>query len=75
MYVGPIVETTQTQGVANPTVVGLMTDAWEEFINKLRDDLNPLVIASYTHADAHDVTSVRTDPLIATQRRRQDQLR
>jgi hypothetical protein len=33
-----------------------------------------LVVASYVHADAHDVTSHRVDIPLGTQRRRQQQL-
>jgi hypothetical protein len=35
----------------------------------------PLVVASYAHADYHEVTSFAIDALVGVQRRRQDQLR
>jgi hypothetical protein len=54
-----------------------MLSAWGSFVN----DINvaspsvQLVVASYKYADAHDVTNIRIDKVLGTQRRRQNQLR
>jgi hypothetical protein len=75
MYVGPISENQQAQGALNTTTSGDMAVAWAEFISNLSGDDCSLVVASYVHSDAHDVTSFNIDALIGTQRRRLDQLR
>jgi len=75
MYVGPISENQQAQGAANTTTTADMAVAWAEFISNLDGDGCPMVVASYVHADAHDVITFNIDSLIGTQRRRLDQLR
>jgi hypothetical protein len=76
-YGGPIPEAGQENGVLNATRVTDMTTGWNAFVAALiagSPSLH-LVVASYKHADAHDVTSIRVDSILGTQRRRQDQLR
>lgn len=77
MYVGPIREATNAGGVLDSASVLNMANGWTGFMADLATATIPvqLVVASYAHADAHDVTTVRTDGIIGTQRRRVDQLR
>lgn len=75
MYVGPIAESAQANGTLDATVSGQLATAWSTFISAMDTDNAPLVIASYLHGDANDVTSFGIDSLIGTQRRRLDQLR
>jgi hypothetical protein len=75
MYVGPIAESAQANGTLDSTVSGLLAVAWADFITDMAGDSTPLVVASYLHADAHDVDTFAIDSLVGTQRRRLDQLR
>lgn len=76
-YIGPVREEAVTAGLFDATVQGNLVDAWAEFHDNLRSGSPILVpvVASYTHADAHEITSIRCDGVAGTQRRRQDQLR
>jgi hypothetical protein len=77
VYVGPMGETQIADGHVSSGSANTMLVAWGQF----HDDLlaSPsgaeLAIASYVHADAHPVTSLRIDSVLGTQRRRQNQLR
>jgi len=75
MYIGPIVEAAQANGVLNTTDGADMDVAWSDFISAMDTDNMPMVVASYVHADFHLLTSINIDSLVATQRRRLDQLR
>jgi len=77
MYVGPVGETQVTDGNLAGTSQSNMLTAWGAFVNSLNSGTPSiqLVIASYKHADAHDVTNIRVDTVCGTQRRRQNQLR
>lgn len=77
MYVGPTTEGSQINGLITGTVVTEMTAGWIAFQAALLAESPSLqlVVASYVHADANDVTSFRCDSVAGTQRRRQDQLR
>jgi hypothetical protein len=75
MYVGPITETGQANGVLDATGAGLMAVGWAAWISAMNSANVPLVVASYAHADYHEVTSFAIDALVGVQRRRQDQLR
>lgn len=77
MFIGPITEDKQGGGVINNTAQGHMALGWGDFINNIQTQSVPgtMVIASYVHQDAHDVTTVRVDNLLGTVRGRQDQLR
>lgn len=76
-YVGPITETAQADGIFDATKAATMLTGWNNFIAALVANTPhlELVVASYRHADAHSITSIRVDSVCATQRRRQDQLR
>lgn len=77
MYVGPVGEDIINDGELQPSNAADMLTGWEELITNLPSSTPSLqlVIASYVHADSHQVTSVRVDNILGTQRRRQDQLR
>lgn len=73
VYLGPIAESKQAQGVVvSPNTT---STAWETFRDDLEGEGAALVVASYVHADANDVTNIICDPIIGTQRRRLLQLR
>lgn len=75
MYVGPTTEGSQDSGILDSAIQAAMLTGWGNFIASLETDLTPLHVASYTHVDSHEVTSVRIDTLLGTMRRRQDQKR
>lgn len=76
VYVGPICEAAQANGILDPTTVGAMTTAWSTFLGALNTGTTPMepVIASYKHLNANLIVNSHCDSLIATQRRRQRQL-
>jgi len=76
-YVGPLVEQAQDQGIMEGATRANLQDAWNEFqVNLLaQDPVCSLVVASYVHQEAVNVQHITVDQLVATQRRRQDQLR
>ena len=74
VYVGPIVETQQTQGILNDTAT--TKGAWEQFRDALFDNHGlHLNVASYKHATQRDVTDILVNRVVSTQRRRANQLR
>jgi len=77
MYIGPCTEGVQTDGILSGTVASSGAAAWAEFMTDLAaaSPAAALVVASYKHADAHDVTSLIYELILGTQRRRQSQLR
>lgn len=76
-FVGPTTEGSQVNGLLTGGVQVEFAAGWDLFIEALPSAPVPaaLVVASYRHADAHEVTSIRADAVCGTQRRRQDQLR
>lgn len=77
VYIGPIGEQTQANGLVDATRATNVLTAWGTLITA-RAAQTPavtLVVASYKHAVAHNVTSLRVDTVIGTQRRRLNQLR
>jgi hypothetical protein len=77
VYIGPVTEGNITNGSFTDTFANGVIAQWETFIGELAA-LSPsieLVVASYTHADAHQVQSVTADRVAGTQRRRLDRLR
>lgn len=74
-YCGPVAEGKMINGRILTADATEMATGWGLLIAELASLGSPLVVASYTHADAHVVTSHRVDTLLGTQRRRQDQLR
>jgi hypothetical protein len=77
VYVGPLGETQYNNGSLASTSQSNMLTAWGQFVNGLNSGTpsTQLVIASYKHADAHDVSTIRIDTVTGTQRRRLNQLR
>lgn len=77
MYVGPITESKQNGGQLDNTAQTEMLTGWDNWNDELVAGAVSvqLVVASYVHADAHDVASIRIDDVVATQRRRLDQVR
>jgi len=73
VYLGPIAESVQNGGLY--TSVSSLTTAWSDFANAMSTDGKPWVVASYAHAEAHQVTSLHVPGLVGSQRRRLDALR
>lgn len=75
-YVGPITETSVTDGLMEPTVISALQTAWQTYATNLQAITAPLAlqVASYTHEEARTVTSIVVKRPVATQRRRQRQL-
>jgi hypothetical protein len=74
-YVGPIVEAAMEGGFLASGQATSMLGGWDAFHDSLVGDSMAHVVASYVHADAHDISSYRIDNVLGTMRRRQDQLR
>lgn len=76
-YVGPVRENSQVDGLMVAGNQALMQAGWDQLLAALLAFSTPteLVVASYVHAVAHQVTSIKVEQPLATQRRRQDQLR
>jgi hypothetical protein len=49
--------------------------AWDTFVTDARAAGVAPVVASYVHADAHDIIAVQARSVMGQQRRRNDQLR
>lgn len=77
MFLGPVSENEQAQGIVEPTTQALMQTAWDTFAADLVSSSPSLtwVIASYKHSTAQAVTSLRVESNIGTMRRRNQQLR
>jgi hypothetical protein len=76
-YIGPVGEGNTDNGVTTGTANAALVDAWNTFLQALfdTDDAWVLTVASYTHSDHHPAEVITFENTIATQRRRQDQLR
>lgn len=70
VFVGPITEVVQDNGLIVSPYVSEMNTAWGLFVAGMSVSACPLVIASYVHSDQNLVLSLHTDPGIGTQRRR-----
>lgn len=77
MYVGPITEPNNSGGILDPTVVTSMQTAWNLFPGLLAAAVPDMVfvVATYAHADVNEIESIVVEADLATQRRRQDQVR
>lgn len=73
MYIGPISESTQLNGVVTGAAPGSMQTAWGEFVTAIGVETIGLVVASYVHEDFHPVLGLTLKTVCGTQRRRQDQ--
>jgi len=69
-YVGPIGEDANLAGTLPSDSRGVMVTAWNLFLANMAVADMPLVVASYAHASAANVTAVRVNEYIGTQRRR-----
>jgi hypothetical protein len=77
VYVGPITESQQDGGFLETTALTEMLTGWGQWHAAMRagsPSIDP-VVASYVHADAHSIVSIRVDFVVGTQRRRLDALR
>ncbi len=76
IYLGPVGETVQNAGVLAPATVTALTGAWFTFWTALESLATPqfMGIASYKHLDFNRLINISCDGVLATQRRRQQQL-
>lgn len=77
MFIGPCRESVIANGLLDAGVAGDMYTDWEGLRARLVTSAVPsnLCVASYVHESAEPVTSVKVEIPLATQRRRQGQLR
>ena len=77
VFAGPVAEARMADGILDSTSRTLMAAAWSSFRSGMNGATVPakLVVASYVHADQHQVTGSSVRTVLGTQRRRQDQLR
>jgi hypothetical protein len=77
IYMGPVTETAADGGFIATGIASSIRTAWNDFSEALADS-SPIIslgVASYTHEEVNGVTSISVPTVLATQRRRQDQLR
>jgi hypothetical protein len=77
VYLGPIGESAQANGILTSAIAGRMTTAWNTWASAILADAATLEfgIASYKHADFHPFDTIAVEGPLGTQRRRQTQLR
>lgn len=75
IFLGPIAESAMSDGIIGATEFGQLNTSWQEFADDMSSANKPMVIASYVHADQHEVLTCTADSVLATVRRRQNQLR
>ena len=77
MFIGPVGETQVNDGSMSAGTNATTLSAWGAFITAISggSPATDLVVASYLHADAHDVQTIRVDTVCGMQRRRQNQIR
>ena len=77
MYIGPVGETQVNNGLITGSSQTTPLAGFGDFVDDMNADTpsTQLVVASYLHSDAHDVTNIRVDTVTGTQRGRVDQLR
>lgn len=73
-FIGPIGETVTQGGKILTADATTIAGIWNGWANALVTAGSQLVVASYLHADAHNVSSLRCDIPLGVQRRRQDRL-
>ena len=75
-YIGPITESVTANGILDATVGANMLSGWNSVHTAMLGSTPPAtpVVASYKHADAHDVTGIRIDNYVGSMRRRLDKL-
>jgi len=76
LYIGPIGEAAQANGLVGSGNVSGMLSAWSAFETSLAASSisGSLGVASYVHSEVNGVTSLSMRPQCGTQRRRQNQL-
>lgn len=78
IFIGPIAESEQEDGLMNSTATAIaVAENWVTLHAAMRaadPSIDP-VVASYAHADANSITSVRCNFKLASQRRRLDRIR
>nr|CRY96859.1 hypothetical protein [uncultured prokaryote] len=77
LFLGPIGEDWETEGQADSSLATDLQTGWSDFLETIgaTDGEWALVVASYTHETVSAVTSLTVPLVLATQRRRQDQMR
>lgn len=75
VYVGPVGEGYINDGLLAATARADMVAAWGDFQDAIIAADMELVVASYVHEEAYLVNQIQHPEVLATQRRRQDQLR
>lgn len=76
-FVGPVTEIASGDGRVNLDVAAFMTGAWTDMLTVLAglDPLISLGVASYVHEEFYTLQDFNFSPVLATMRRRQNQLR
>ena len=74
LYIGPIGETLNSDGLISTVATAAVVTAWEAFATAIAADDWLHVVASYVHAVARPVISYSMRPQLGTVRRRQEQL-
>jgi hypothetical protein len=76
MFVGPVTEGFQANGILDATKRSDMVTAWQRFQVSLQGSSTQVahVIASYKHSTFHTVNAYSIRPQLGTLRRRQNQL-
>ena len=74
VYLGPIAESAVATATVNSGVRDTMTAAWVAFANAMVTLEQPLGVASYRHANWHQVTDLICRQRVGSVRRRLDQL-
>lgn len=76
-FIGPCTEETAIDGRGAPDTVAYMQGRWVEMLTLMAslDPLITLTVASYVHLEQYPVSGVLMSPILATMRRRQNQLR
>jgi hypothetical protein len=75
LYLPFVSEGSQNGGFINTGITATMQTAWEAFRDNMATASKPMVVASYVHSTAQDLTGVRVEGIIGTQKRRVDRLR
>jgi hypothetical protein len=75
-FIGPVAESVMQNGKILTADATAIATKWNDFMTAMASVPTPFVnvVASYKWADKHDVTSLRVDIPLGTQRRRQEAL-
>jgi hypothetical protein len=75
LFLGPVCEDAGANGIMSSGLVTACTAAWVAFANALAAGGFQMVVASYLHSSAENVTNIACENMFGTQRRRQTRLR